>query len=73
MSKCHIRITESQAIEIMGSKEALCEALGVTDKPLTGQAVYRWPKPLSVKLTQQVIGAAWLLGRVRQINKVLGR
>jgi len=52
--------------EKMGSRKALVEAMGCTS-----QAPYRWPDPLSVGLTQRVIGAAWLLGRVRQINRVI--
>jgi len=63
-----MQITKQQAEEIMGSRKALVEAMGCTS-----QAPYRWPDPLSIGLTQRVIGAAWLLGRVRQINKVLGR
>ena len=66
--KCHVRITKSQAIDLFGSRKALCEALDVQS-----QALSRHDELLSIGLTQRVIGAAWLLGRVRQINKVLGR
>ena len=65
MSK--LQITQEQAVAIFGSREAMVKAMGCTS-----QAPYRWPDPLSIGLTQRVIGAAWLLGRVRQINKVLG-
>lgn len=63
-----MQITKQQAEEIMGGLDELVEAMGGT-----AQAVYRWPDPLTVRLTHRVIGAAWLLGRVRHINKVLGR
>ena len=63
----HVQITKAEAIEIFGSKEALIEALGNGE-----HSIGRWPDPLTVRITQRIVGAAWLMGRVRQINKVLG-
>lgn len=53
MSK--VQITYAQAIGIFGSREAMVEAIGGTS-----QAPYRWPDPLSERLTQRIAGAALL-------------
>lgn len=65
--KTKVQLTKAQAIEIFGSREAMDEALENSK-----HAMGRWPDPLTVRLTQRVVGAAWLAGKVRQIKKVLG-
>lgn len=62
-----IQITKKQVIEIFGSKEAADEAMENSK-----HAMGRWPDPLTVRLSQRAVGAAWLAGKVRQIKKVLG-
>ena len=64
--KCHVRITKSQAIDLFGSRKALCEALDVQS-----QALSRHDELLSIGMSQRVIGAAWLLNMVRKIKKIM--
>lgn len=61
-----VQLTKAQAIEIFGSKEALYEAMGNGE-----YSIGRWPDPLTVRITQRVVGAAWLAGKIRQVKKVL--
>jgi hypothetical protein len=63
--KCHVRITKSQAIDLFGSRKALCEALDVQS-----QALSRHDELLSIGMSQRVIGAAWLLNMVRKIKRI---
>jgi hypothetical protein len=64
--KCHVRITKSQAIDLFGSRKALCEALDVQS-----QALSRHDELLSIGMSQRVIGAAWLLNMVRKIKQII--